>query len=262
MTVPSGPTTATGRSALPPGAVVPAYVHPYLDPGAWRQLERTGQGLRCVVVNVADGPRRERPAPEYVPVLADLASAGVRAAGYVDLDFGSRDPDDVLADVACWLRWYGLDAVFLDRFPATLPVADLVAAVRAEGARLVVANPGVYPDPELLAGLDACVTFEGPWERYIAMTEPEWARHAPPASLVHLVYDVPTAVLGDLLRSSAERGTPCYATGVGGTNPWRVLGSWTQEVRGTAPRTADTSVPETSRDLAAPVSRCPEGGAR
>lgn len=204
------------------GVVVPAYVHPQVGPAQWRLVERLGRRWACVVVNVADGPGGDRPAdPAYVRLLGRLAASGVRAAGYVDLDYGARDGAAVCRDVVTWRERYGVDAVFFDRFPCSVDagVAAVVARARAEGATLVVANPGVHPVPGALVGVDVCVTFEGDWAAYRRLAVPAWAhRDARP---VHLVHGVPPSASGVLRELVARRRTPCYATQASGANPWR-----------------------------------------
>lgn len=206
------------------GAVVPAYFHPLVAPADWRLVERLGRQWACVVVNIEDGPGGTRPIdPEYVRLLNRLAASGVRAAGYVDLDYGARDGAAVRRDVATWRERYGLGAVFLDRFPYSpdADVAAVVERVRADGVSFVVANPGVHPAPGALVGIDVCVTFEGDWAAYRRLTVPAWARHDPPSRLVHLVHGVPPSASGVLRELADRRRTPCYATEASGANPWR-----------------------------------------
>lgn len=208
------------------GAVVPAYFHPCVRGADWMRMEQVGAAWTCVVVNVADGPGGAWPVdPEYTRALGRLAAAGVRAAGYVDLEYGARDARNVHADVATWRERYGLDAVLLDRFPyaPTCGLDALVRGVRAVGARLVVANPGVHPVPRSLVGVDVCVAFEGDWAAYRRLATPTWAHRRPPCRLVHLVHGVPRSALGQLRQMVGRRGVPCYATEESGANPWRRL---------------------------------------
>lgn len=203
------------------GVVVPAYVHPLVDPAQWRLVERLGRRWACVVVNVADGPGADHPVdPAYVRLLGRLMAAGVRAAGYVDLDYGARDAAAVRRDLATWRERYGVDAVFFDRFPCSVDagVAAVVARARAEGAVLVVANPGVHPAPGALVGVDVCVTFEGDWAAYRRLAVPAWT--GSDARPVHLVHGVPPSASKALGELAARRRTPCYATQASGDNPW------------------------------------------
>lgn len=215
----------------PGGPVVPAYFHPSVAPLEWELVEAVGQRWSCVVVNIADGPGSGCADAVYAPLLARLRRAGVRAAGYVDLAHGSRGPAAVLADVERWRGVYGLDAIFLDCFPAVRGAGAeaTVARVRATGVALVVANPGVHPVPELLADVDVCVTFEGSLAAYEAMAEPAWARLDPPAELVHLVYAVPGLWSGSTTMPAERFGRAWYATDADGANPWRVLGRWSDD---------------------------------
>jgi hypothetical protein len=205
------------------GAVVPLYVHPLLDPMAWRNLEELGPGLRCVVVNVADGPGSPRdPDPEYVRAVHRLRRAHVTVAGYVDLAYGARSTGVVHRDVDTWRSEYDVSAFFLDRYPSHVDprAIGVVEWLVRGGADLVVANPGVHPDPAAVDRVDLCVTFEGDVERYRAATGRSQADSLGATDVAHLVYDVPPedhAEVGDL---AAARGAAGYVTEGRGSNPW------------------------------------------
>jgi Spherulation-specific family 4 len=205
--------------------LVPAYVHPLEDPGAWDRLVSLAPVLRAVVVNVHDGPGDE-PDPAYPKVLERLVDAGVRIVGYVDSDYGRRALAEITADVEVWLSRYGVHGVFLDQVASGLDLldhyADVTVAARSRGADFVVLNPGTTPHAGYLDLANVTVTFEGSWTDYRRLEEPEWARSVPASRFAHLVHGVSfTSGLTAAVRQAARRhvGT-VYVTPGTGANPW------------------------------------------
>jgi hypothetical protein len=212
----------------PPGTLlVPLYVHPAVDPGAWRALERAAHRLYGVVLNVADGPGPGAPDAAFTAAARRLRDAGVRLFGYVDTGYGTRPVQDAARDVRRHREWYGARGVFLDRAAAgrdRLPYYRRLAhAARLGGARAVVLNPGVHPDPAYADLADLLVTYEGTWTDYAAAAVPGWTAAHPPARFCHLVYGVPgDAAARDVARTAARRGAGVHCA-VPGTppNPWQ-----------------------------------------
>ncbi|WUH94809.1 spherulation-specific family 4 protein [Streptomyces sp. NBC_00433] len=207
--------------------LVPLYVHPAVDPGAWRALERAAGRLYGVVVNVADGPGHGRPDAVVAAAAERLRAAGVRLFGYVDTDYATRPAQEVERDVRRHREWYGVSGVFFDRAAAgrdRLPYyRRLVTAARRDGARTAVLNPGVHPDPGYAAVGDLLVTYEGSWTDYAAATVPGWTAAHSPARFCHLVYGVPGAAAARAVaRTAAGRGAAVHCAVPGGPpNPWQ-----------------------------------------
>ncbi|MFG2310599.1 spherulation-specific family 4 protein [Streptomyces sp. NPDC048566] len=208
--------------------LIPLYVHPSEDPGAWHRLI-TAAGRTCgVVVNPADGPGAG-PDPAFAAAAGALRAAGARLLGYVDTDYGTRDPGDVVEEVRRHHEWYGTQGCFLDR-AASAPGAlrgfrSLVRSVRGPGAEFVALNPGVHPAPGYARLADLLVTFEGHWSTYVgAFGRPGWTARFPPERFCHLVYGVPEALVPLAVRTARERGAAvaCPVTG-DLPNPWRLL---------------------------------------
>ncbi len=208
-------------------AVVPAYFSPATDPVAWDRLARYAPLVRLVTVNVANGPGQQ-PNPRYRDVIARLRQSHVDVAGYVDTGYAQRRTDTVVAEVARYLDWYGVDAVFLDQVSSGWNhldhYADLAGRVRAAGARLLAFNHGTYPVQEYSKLAELLGTFEGPWRSYMAARIPDWVRMWPAERFFHLVYSVPAARHGDVYGLVARRGADgAYVTERGGANPWDYL---------------------------------------
>jgi hypothetical protein len=205
--------------------LIPLYVHPAEDPGAWHRLIKAATRTYGVVINPASGPGTLRD-PAFAAAAGALRAAGARLLAYVDADYGVRALPDITADLRRYQRWYGVDGCFLDRAGASSRgLSDcrrLVRAVRRLGATTVVLNPGVHPAPGYARLADLTVTFEGHWSTYVSsFSRPTWAvRHAP-QRLCHLVYGVPERLVPLAVRTAHERGAAVSGPVTGEPpNPW------------------------------------------
>ncbi|GGX84699.1 spherulation-specific family 4 protein [Streptomyces fructofermentans] len=217
--------------------LIPLYVHPAEDPGAWHRLITSADRTYAVVLNPADGPG-PTPDPAFVSAAEALRAAGARLLGYVDTDYGTREPDTVADEAGRHREWYGAEGCFLDRVPSdaeSLPACRrLVRAVRRLGTAPVVLNPGVHPAPGYARLADLVVTFEGHWSTYVsAFSRPKWTARHPPERFCHLVYGVPEALVPLAVRTARERGAAVSGPVTGELpNPWSRL---TPALGGTAP---------------------------
>ncbi|MGW5481062.1 spherulation-specific family 4 protein [Streptomyces sp. NPDC004008] len=208
--------------------LVPLYVHPAEDPGAWHRLITAAARTYAIVLNPANGPGAA-PDRAFTSVAEALRAAGARLLGYVDTDYGRRDRAEIAEDLRRHRRWYAADGCFLDRVTATpggLPACRrLVRAVRRLGATTVVLNPGVHPAPGYARLADLTVTFEGHWSTYVsAFSRPRWTTRQPPERFCHLVYGVPEALVPLAVRTAHERGAAVCGPVTGEPpNPWGEL---------------------------------------
>ncbi|MEU3660208.1 spherulation-specific family 4 protein [Streptomyces sp. NPDC032940] len=208
--------------------LIPLYVHPAEDPGAWHRLITAADRTYGVVLNPADGPG-DAPDPAFTAAAGALRAAGARLLGYVDTDYGTRSAADVVEDARRHREWYAADGCFLDRVSAARsglpPYKALVRDLRRRGATCVVLNPGVHPAPGYARLADLVVTFEGPWSTYVsAFSRPDWTRRHPPERFCHLVYGVPEALAPLAVRTAGERGAGVSGPVTGEPpNPWARL---------------------------------------
>ncbi|QES50467.1 hypothetical protein DEJ50_24235 [Streptomyces venezuelae] len=207
--------------------LVPLYEHPAHHPTAWSALIRAADRLHSVVLNPDSGPGTA-PDERFAEVAGRLKDAGVPVLGYVDTDYGRRPHAAVVQDLLRHRDWYGVDGAFLDQAAADgglLPhYRRLAVAARAAGARTLVFNHGVHPDPGFAQLADLLVTFEGPWDAYRHAEVPEWTAAHPAHRFCHLVYAVPPGTAEAAARLAAERhaGVHCAVPGAG-THPWGTL---------------------------------------
>ncbi|GED84104.1 spherulation-specific family 4 protein [Streptomyces sp. 6-11-2] len=208
--------------------LVPLYVHPAEDPGAWHRLIRSAARTYAVVLNPAGGPGAG-PDPAFTAVAEALRAAGARLLGYVDTDYGTRDAAEVADEVRRHREWYAADGCFLDRVTAApdgLPACrKLVRSARRLGAGTVVLNPGVHPAPGYARIADLTVTFEGHWSTYVsAFSRPSWAARQPAERFCHLVYGVPEALVPLAVLTACARGAAvCGPVAGEQPNPWAGL---------------------------------------
>ncbi|GIJ47673.1 hypothetical protein Val02_45590 [Virgisporangium aliadipatigenens] len=204
--------------------LLPLYVYPADDPGAWTGAARYGPAVTAVV-NVHNGPG-DGYDPEYGRATLALANAGAGRLGYVDLGYARRSLEKVHADIAGWRR-YPVDGVFFDQVPADAAALAWVGRALAPAGGRVVLNPGVRPAPGYAALADLVCTFEGPWPVYrTEPAEPDWPNAA------HLVYAVPPeeiAAAGRILHRRVAHG---LVTDLDMPNPYAGLPA---PMRGTAP---------------------------
>lgn len=205
--------------------LVPLYVHPAEDPGAWARLIGAASRTYAVVLNPASGPG-PRPDPAFTAAAAALRAAGARLLGYVDTAYGRREGAEVNYEILRYQEWYGVDGCFLDRVTADRQglrsCRRLIRSLRRLGATTVVLNPGVHPEPGYLRLADLIVTFEGDWSTYVAaFSRPEWTARHPPGRFCHLVYGVPDALVPLAVRTAHERGAAVSGPVTGDLpNPW------------------------------------------
>lgn len=208
--------------------LVPMYVHPAVDPGAWRVLAASSSRLYGVVLNVDDGPGAS-PDPAFVAAAEDLRAAGVRLLGYTDTDYGRRPARAVARDFECHRDWYGTDGFFLDQVapdPAGLRhYRRLARAARSRGGRTLVLNPGAHPAPGYADVGDLLITFEGDWDAYrTAPAAPAWTKDHPPSRFGHLVHGVPSGLCRLAARTAEMRRAAVHCAVSGhGPNPWSAL---------------------------------------
>ncbi|MFG2294509.1 spherulation-specific family 4 protein [Streptomyces sp. NPDC048603] len=205
--------------------LVPLYVHPAEDPGAWARLIGAADRTYAVVLNPANGPG-PRPDPAFRAAADALRAAGARLLGYVDSAYGARPAAENTAEFLRHREWYGVDGCFLDRATPSgeglRACRRLVRSMRRLGAGTVVLNPGVHPAPGYLRLADLVVTFEGHWSTYVSsFSRPAWTLRHPPERFCHLVYGVPAPLAPLAVRTARERGAAVSGPVTGDLpNPW------------------------------------------
>ncbi len=210
--------------------LVPLYVHPAVDPAAWRAVAAAGpETVYAAIVNPADGPGDGHDTV-FAQAAAELRAARIPLLGYADTGYGRRPHAEVVADILANRQFFEVSGIYFDQVaahPEALPhYRRLATAARAAGCASVVLGHGTHPDPGYAEpGLgDLLVTFEGDWNDYGSLALPLWTAHHPASRFCHLLYGVPAraAAAASTLMASRRAGIGCAVPGEG-ANPWRTL---------------------------------------
>ncbi|UZI28876.1 spherulation-specific family 4 protein [Streptomyces sp. VB1] len=232
LTAPAAARRTAGGEQL--GFGVPGYAHPLLAPAEWAELARPGTPLHWAVLNIADGPG-SRPDPHCLEAAGRLRNAreralhggspddtvrasGGRLLGHLDLAWGERPFEELIADARSFIDWYRIGGFYLARCPAEraeLPaVRRLTGTLHAllaagdsadDGGRLVLGH-GTHPYPGYAEAADQLVTFQGPWTDYRWSQVAEWTADYPPERFAHLVHGVPRTHLEEAMRIARWQG--------------------------------------------------------
>ncbi|MFE3603246.1 spherulation-specific family 4 protein [Streptomyces sp. NPDC059142] len=223
------------------GVGVPGYAHPLVAPVEWAELTRPAVPLHWAVLNVADGPG-DRPDPHCLDAAGRLTNARLRVLGHLDLAYGGRPLEEIVADARRFLDWYRVGGFYLDRCPAgraELPgVRRTTATLEAllDGAPggagdggYIVLGQGIHPHPGYAGAADQLVTFSGPWSDYRWSQTAAWTADYPPERFVHLVHGVPRTRLDEAFRAARRlgAGTVFFTDRTGAVDPFAAMpGFW------------------------------------
>lgn len=173
--------------------LIPLYVHPLLDPQAWRTVAALPTPATVVIE-----------ATYLDEAITRLARTSVAVLGRVDTRFATRPVAEILDDVARWAA-HPVSGVYLDQAPTSPfslgPMALATRLARRSGLSTVVLNPGIATDPlyrEL--GAQIC-SFEGSWTEYR-----RWSREGSYPGDGHLIHSVPLADFDEAYALLHARG--------------------------------------------------------
>jgi len=203
----SGAYTMAPRS----GMLIPLYIYPAL--GAWDPLYTAIQTHPSVdfiiVINPSSGPGQDtKPDVNYCREIARLNSyPNVRTVGYVPVDYGRKALESAFADIAKYVGWgvadsqLAMQGIFVDESPQ---IADSHNTTYLEQIRqniknqkglsggLIVMNPGMVPDGQILSSADRTVVFEERFSTYVSMQAAKQLSALPDrGALACLIHSVP-----------------------------------------------------------------------
>lgn len=214
-----------------------SFVPAFFEPPEWSRIAAGGHQPAVIILNPASGPGAA-PDPELRSAVSQAREAGSRVIGYVGTDYGERSP----AQAERWIReyrsWYRVSGIFFDQIPTEgrqqLGYYQNLAAHARQvipGATIWL-NPGEYPDPAYMSIGGVVMSFEGPYDSYLRLKVPDWARHYPASRFAHTVYTTPEASLNAAVSMSRQRNAGyVFVTDLGGPNPYGGLpGYWDSEL--------------------------------
>lgn len=188
-----------------------------------------------VIVNPNSGPG-DAESVDWQTQAEIARGAGATVLGYVSTDYanagiardGSRTHEAIIADIAKYRAWYGVDGIFLDEVSNGWGdaqkndhtwYAELTAAIReAHPGIVLVGNAGTNTRPEYLPLFDVLVTFEKSAAEYLAATDaqltPNEYRGQPASKFWHMVHDVtsPAQATAVLERAAKSNVGHLYVT--------------------------------------------------
>lgn len=230
--------------------LVPAYFYPGApwSTNHWADMAASPNAARVTaIMNPKSGPG-EVPDAGYQSAVVELKHAGGRVLGYVATGYATRDPAEVLAEVAQYRTFYGVDGVFLDEMansPDKLAYyTSLYDQIKAtDGSLQVVANPGLPTSSDFLRAADVLVTYEDA-QGYATATQPDWAASQPPSRSANLIYGAGDAdTMAQYMALAARRNVGyIYVTDAAGSNPWDTLPAYWQQELATVGNTPATTL--------------------
>jgi hypothetical protein len=213
-------------------SVVPAF----FPPQDWSRAATGGRNPAVLILNPASGPGVV-PDPVFRPAIAEAKSGGTNVIGYIGTDYAQRPLAQAQAQVRDYRDWYGVTSIFLDQTPTEgsqqLGYYRALARYihRSAPAAIIWLNPGAYPDRSYMSVGNVVMVFEGPYESYVGLHVPGWARDYPAARFAHTVYATPGPDVTSAVRLSRSRNAGyLYLTDDVGSNPYSALPSyWPRE---------------------------------
>lgn len=228
--------------------LVPSYFTPRPSGSEWDTLvndpPKTGTGGRILIVNPSSGPGKAANA-DFHAVVERVHRSGQKVYGYVPTGYGARPMHSVQQMVLDYVRWYGVDGIFVDEVSdkAALvktyyqPLATFITAQIPGGG--VMLNNGTYPDasyaeikvpkPSTLQ----LVIFEHDFGAFTkpSFRVPSWIRTHPASMFVGIVYAASAKQLPGVLQLSAKRNIgSVYVTDKTLPNPYSALPSYWPEL--------------------------------
>ena len=227
----------------------PSYVYPTLggaDGNYWDAALRYAPTVSIAIANASNGPGSSVVA-DYETAIAKAQAAGVTVLGYVDTGYAgtydSRTTAAVIADIDMWAALYPtVDGFFFDRVSPSAgdlayyrTVHHHVKSRHADGANLVVLNPGTATDEGYMSVADIIMTSEGAPAAYRSRSAAAWEADYPAHRFWHVVHSIGSI---DEMRemvglSRAYRAGYVYFTGDTGANPYDTVPAnpfWSEQV--------------------------------
>lgn len=207
--------------------LVPAYFYPN-GPALteWSRLEAFCKGLRgnaVIIMNINSGRPTNPLDVNYINMAGALQKKRIRWIGYLSLQYGQADPNQVLAYARNWLQYPGCEGFFFDESPSRdagkyEPLLKAIRqAMRLKRIRnpILIANPGTQTDDSFSqSGLftDVCVLEES--FGAVEYARPNWQTQSTDVTAGAILHDVGTEakVRSAFREIAARRGSFVYFT--------------------------------------------------
>ncbi len=223
--------------------LVPAYfLQDEANASKWKRLFDAGRRVRITaVLNVNSGPGTKKD-EAFVRTIAEAKRNQVHVIGYVPTDYGNRQEQKILADIAAWYEFYPeIDGIFLDgqaKDSSKLPVYLRIrqALKTAHRSAVLISNPGLVCESPYFteSAIDTASIFEQPrdFEKFKFPDQPAWKTLAR-NRFAALPYNVgEPSVMKKYLTHAVKCGLgTIYVTDASGDHRWeRLPDYWEEEV--------------------------------
>jgi hypothetical protein len=213
-----------------------SFVPAFFPPQGWARSVSGGRFPAVLILNPASGPGTA-PDPAFRTAIGRAEGAGTHVIGYIGTNYAQLPLAEAEQYVRDYRNWYGVTGLFLDQTPTTGSeqigyYRTLAAFIRRTTPDAAVwLNPGAYPDRSYMSVGNVIMAFEGPYESYLNLRIPSWARRYPAARFAHTVYATPGADVAPAVRLSRQRNAGyVYLTDDVGSNPYSALPNyWPRE---------------------------------
>ena len=189
------------RAGAKISVVVPAYFHPVVAPGLWKQLNATAAANTVelgVIVNPNNGPGTAVE-EAYDDVIGMLRTSGAKLFGYVYTSYGARNVTKVVDDARRWVSLYGIsDGFFVDEQANTedkvayyTDLYQQLKSILPNG--VVMTNPGASTTSSYLSTADTIMAFENSYAVWTssASDTPAWLKSEADARFAAIVHSMP-----------------------------------------------------------------------
>ena len=213
-----------------------SFVPAVFPPSDWNRISVGGTSPRAVILIPASGPG-SAPNAEFREAVQQAKANGSRVIGYVGTNYGQRPLWQSELFIRQYREWYGVRGIFLDQSPtsgtAQLGYYRSLAHYihRLSPGAPIWLNPGVYPNRAYMSVASVIMTFEGPFQHYLGLKVPKWARHYPSDRFAHTVYATTRHDLDQAVRLSVHRNAGnLFVTDDVAPNPYSALPAyWNNE---------------------------------
>lgn len=174
------------------------------DNSKWKKYLGYPNVVGIVIINPKSGPGDDKN-EDFVKQIKIARNAAATPVGYVLTGYGSRDKDEIMANIAKHMEWYNPSGVFLDEAvngwgdqkSKVAGYIELYKEIKSKYGEdfLVVANPGSNTVPEMLQAADVLMSFENSADQYLKddkdyLVTPDHYRTEPGYRFWHVIHDV------------------------------------------------------------------------
>lgn len=233
---PQNNVTATSN-CVPMQTLVPLYIYPSrVGLVSWRAISNLNKLTPVTaIISPASGPGGP-PNADYQSGMSLLQAGGVRMAGYIHTDYGSRGLASVKADINTYHQYFSLSGFFIDTVNNTLDTlnyyTELYSYIKSLNPNYrVILNPGTVINEAYLSAPagDVVIVSEDYYSRWLSYPTPSYVSNYQPAQLGAIVHSTgSTTRLLNAMQLARKRNIGWfYATSLTMPDPWKRLPSVT-----------------------------------